>query len=410
MLKDKKIILPLLLILSLAVLAGSVMARRGGSSRGSRSGFSRGSRSGFSRGARSGFSRGARSGLHRRSSGRRGSARTFTRGRVGSEGGATLSTPSRTRFNRGSSHRGSRLSRRGGLNRGSRLYRHKGTYRGSRLGRRSRLYRKSGSRYYGRSRRYYRKTPYYSRGYRYGRHYGRRHYRHGFYFYIGIPYGYYSYGYPYSRYYYYGEPYPRYYYPNRSYTYSPSYYYYDDKDSDDKKYQPDKADQSDEPVETEKTDPYVEKVANAFAAGDYVRAVGLSKQAIAAEPESFVLPFIHSQSLFAAGRYNDSAYELRKALDKAGTERKGVYFSPGLYPDKSVLDSQIAELKTAADSDLYNYDLQLLLGYQLLGVEKYDQAMNALEQAEKDSRNRAPARLLIAVLEQSRTGSKSGNP
>ena len=53
-----------------------------------------------------------------------------------------------------------------------------------------------------------------------------------------------------------------------------------------------------------------------------------------------------------------------------------------------------------ADSD--NAGLQLVLGYQLLGVGKYDQALEALKVARKDYVNKEAAEVLMQVLEKAR--------
>ena len=57
--------------------------------------------------------------------------------------------------------------------------------------------------------------------------------------------------------------------------------------------------------------------------------------------------------------------------------------------------------KLADKAELYSFDadLQLLLGYQLLGVGEFDDAVEPLRRAGQDMENAAPATTLLGLLE-----------
>ena len=142
------------------------------------------------------------------------------------------------------------------------------------------------------------------------------------------------------------------------------------------------------------------EIAEAFVQGDYDQAVERARKATDEVPQSTVLPFVYSQSLFAAGQYEQAADVLRSAVLEVDLETQGVFFPAGFYADLNTLTDQIAELSKTADADRKNADLQLLLGYQLLGVANYDQATEALDLAELDYTNKDAAASLKYVLEQ----------
>ncbi|MBW8040799.1 MAG: hypothetical protein FVQ85_12455 [Planctomycetes bacterium] len=155
-------------------------------------------------------------------------------------------------------------------------------------------------------------------------------------------------------------------------------------------------------VEHVKVDRYLQDIANAFSNQDYDGAVHKATEALSAEPQNMVLPFVYSQALFARQQYSKAAGVLRKVMAKVDVEQQGVFYSLGFYPDKTVLNRQIEILTEAVSADSDNASLQLVLGYQLLGVGKYDQALEALKVARKDYVNKEAAEVLMQVLEKAR--------
>ncbi|MHC4501209.1 MAG: tetratricopeptide repeat protein, partial [Planctomycetota bacterium] len=121
-----------------------------------------------------------------------------------------------------------------------------------------------------------------------------------------------------------------------------------------------------------------------------------------AEPDDPLLPFVYSQSLFADQRYSKAASVLREALRKVDIDEQGVFYSHGFYTDQAVLTEQIEKLSKAVETDYSNADLNLVLGYQLLGTGTYDRALRALRQAQRDYVNKEAATALIEVLEKAR--------
>jgi tetratricopeptide (TPR) repeat protein len=109
--------------------------------------------------------------------------------------------------------------------------------------------------------------------------------------------------------------------------------------------------------------------------------------------------FVYSQALFADQRYTQAAGALREAVRKVDVEKQGLFYSHGFYSDKDVLTEQIEKLSKAVEDDHSSADLNLVLGYQLLGTGEYDRALQALRRAQRDYVNNEAATVLIGVLE-----------
>ena len=116
------------------------------------------------------------------------------------------------------------------------------------------------------------------------------------------------------------------------------------------------------------------------------------------------MPFAHAQALFAAGQYQKAAEALRGALLKSSPQQEGVFYPRGLYSDESVLNKQIEQLSEAVEKDPVDARMRLLLGYQLLGTGKLDEAAVHLDSARLNSYTNLAATLLIDVLEKNRKG------
>jgi tetratricopeptide (TPR) repeat protein len=229
--------------------------------------------------------------------------------------------------------------------------------------------------------------------------------------------GYWPLGYSYTRYYWYGcHPYNWYgYYPiarevrNPSYNYY-TYNYYADGDGG---YQPAQvvnseifvnlAEQTAEPQEATLADIYFEEAVKAFEVAQYNTAALKFAKAVELAPEDMILPFAYAQALLASEQYSKAAEVLRGALEKVSPEKEGVFFPRGLYPDEESLLKQIDRLTERAAQFSFDADLQLLLGYQLLGIGQHDRAVEPLMRAGKDLSNARAAGVLMELLEKIKT-------
>ena len=225
--------------------------------------------------------------------------------------------------------------------------------------------------------------------------------------------GYWPLGYSYTRYYWYGcHPYNWYgYYPiarevrGTNYNYY-TYNYYTDGDGG---YQPAQtvnseiyenlAEQTADPQEPTLADVYFEEGVKAFEVAQYNTAALKFAKAMELAPEDMILPFAYAQALLASQQYSRAAEVLRGALAKVSPEKEGVFFPRGLYPDEESLLKQIDRLAERAAQFSYDADLQLLLGYQLLGIGQHDRAVEPLMNAGKDMENAKAAGVLMQLLE-----------
>jgi hypothetical protein len=157
-----------------------------------------------------------------------------------------------------------------------------------------------------------------------------------------------------------------------------------------------------EPYEETWADKYFGQAVTAFEAGDYHKAGELFAKAMELAPDDVVLPFAYCQALFAAERYTEAAEALRTALSKISPEEENVFYPRGLYADDDVLFGQIEDL--ADKTELYSFDanLQLLLGYHLMGIGELDAAVEPLRLANQDLENASAAAVLLSLVEKLR--------
>ncbi len=214
--------------------------------------------------------------------------------------------------------------------------------------------------------------------------------------------GYWPIGYTYRRYYWYGwHPYAWYgYYPTPrevtgdTYNYY-TYNYYNDNDNTayaaELPSQPEPA----EPAIQTQADVRFENGVKIFETGDYDMAAKEFAAAMALSPEDVIMPFAYAQSLFAGERYAEAAGVIRQALEEMSPQEQGVYYPRGLYSEDDVLFGQIEKLLDRADAHGFNPDLELLLGYHLLGIGEPDYARGPLEEAAQDPRNTKAAQILL---------------
>jgi thioredoxin-like negative regulator of GroEL len=146
-------------------------------------------------------------------------------------------------------------------------------------------------------------------------------------------------------------------------------------------------------------DRHLDNIAEVFAAGDFDKALLLAKEAVDEEPDSAALRLLYSQTLFATEKHAYAAVVLRYALAQIQRQQQDLSYPIGFYPDESALNAQIDNLARKAKDNPDRADLQLLLGYQLLGVHKFDQAELPLQKARDDVINADAARMLIDVLQ-----------
>lgn len=137
----------------------------------------------------------------------------------------------------------------------------------------------------------------------------------------------------------------------------------------------------------------------AFGEADYETALEKFASAREISPEDTVLPFAYAQTLFAEGRYDEAAGTLRVILANAKPEKEGVFYPRGLYSSDDILIDQINVLKEQAAKNSTNPDLQLLLGYHLIGVGELDEAVEPLQKASLDTVNNQSATALLGLTE-----------
>ena len=159
---------------------------------------------------------------------------------------------------------------------------------------------------------------------------------------------------------------------------------------------------AEEPYEQTLADGYFEEAVKAFEANDYNLAAELFASVIERSPDDMVLPFAYCQALFASEKYMEAAEVLRAALAKASLEEEGAFYPRGLYAKDDILFEQIDQLAEKAELYSFDGDLQLLLGYQLLGVGEIDEAVKPLRRASQDLQNASSAAVLLDLLEKIR--------
>ena len=165
------------------------------------------------------------------------------------------------------------------------------------------------------------------------------------------------------------------------------------------------AQSAEEPDEETLADECFEDAVKAFEEGDYELAADKFAEAIDLEPDDIILPFAYVQALFADEQYAKAVEVLREAVIELPPEKEGVFFPRGLYPDDDILFEQIGRLEGKADLYSLDADMQLLLGYQLLGAGRLDQAEEPLQRAGENLENAAAAETLLELLEKIKTES-----
>ncbi|MCP4256548.1 MAG: hypothetical protein GY774_03365 [Planctomycetes bacterium] len=162
-----------------------------------------------------------------------------------------------------------------------------------------------------------------------------------------------------------------------------------------------------EPAEMTLADRYFEDAVKAFEVNNYELAIEKFGEAMALAPDDMILPFAYSQALFARGQYSEAASVLRHTLANVTPDKEGIFYPRGLYSDDDVLFEQINLLAERAELYSFDADLQLLLGYHLLGIGKLDEAVEPMQNASLDMNNAVAATTLLNMLEKIRAANST---
>lgn len=158
-----------------------------------------------------------------------------------------------------------------------------------------------------------------------------------------------------------------------------------------------------------KADEYFDEAVKAFEINCFNLAADKFAEAMKLAPDDMILPFAYSQSLLALERYTEAADVLRTALVKVTPDKEGVFYPRGLYADEDVLTNHIDLLSEKAKLYSYDADLQLLLGYQMLGLGELDEAEGPLTIASQDIKNAPAANVLLNLLAKMRARVQDSN-
>jgi hypothetical protein len=155
-----------------------------------------------------------------------------------------------------------------------------------------------------------------------------------------------------------------------------------------------------EPGPETMADVYFDQGVKAFETGDYELAAQKFALATKESPDDVILPFALAQALFAGEKYEDAVLVLRVAIEAMPGDEAGVFFPRGLYKDENTLFEQVERLGQRAEAVPADFDLQFLLGYQLLGAGSTGEALEPLRKAAADPRNKESATVLLELAEE----------
>lgn len=149
------------------------------------------------------------------------------------------------------------------------------------------------------------------------------------------------------------------------------------------------------PGEATVADAWFENGVKAFESEQYATAVEEFGQAMESDAGDRIVPFAYGQALFAAGHYSEAAEAIRKALARTSGQSQGVFYPRGLYKDDDTLYEHIDRLMDQIEKSPSDADLQLLLGYHLLGIGEAEKALDPLQKAQQDPKNGQAAGVLV---------------
>lgn len=154
-----------------------------------------------------------------------------------------------------------------------------------------------------------------------------------------------------------------------------------------------------QPATAGRADELFDTAVKAFEEGSYDRAANIFADAMRLAGDDVVLPFAYSQALFADGQYVSAAQALRTAFQNLPADKEDMFYPRGLYAKEETLTQQIDTLGTKVDSRAFDTDLQLLLGYHLVGIGQLDDAIPHLQRAAGASENKPAADKLLKLIE-----------
>ncbi len=163
------------------------------------------------------------------------------------------------------------------------------------------------------------------------------------------------------------------------------------------------------PDSQELADTYFAAGMKAFENAEYGKAAERFREAILLAPEDIILPYAFSQALFADGRFVEATEVLRVVTTNFQPEQEGVYYPRGLYLDEELLFKQIDQLAEQAELSALNPDLQLLLGYHLLGIGEIDRSIEQLAKASQYPQNTEAATVLLRFAVELKTANDENN-
>jgi len=152
-------------------------------------------------------------------------------------------------------------------------------------------------------------------------------------------------------------------------------------------------------------DTYFEEAVKLFEEGSYAAAAEKFARAMEIAPDDVILPFAYSQALFANEQYSEAATVLRTALAKISSDEQTAFYPRGLYSDDDTLFDHVDRLSEKADFYTFDADIQLLLGYHLLGIGELDAAVEPLLKAGEDLTNAQASKVLLKLLEKTKAES-----
>jgi hypothetical protein len=164
-----------------------------------------------------------------------------------------------------------------------------------------------------------------------------------------------------------------------------------------------------QPAPPTESDKLFDAGVTAFGEGNYPAAIETFQRAVRLEPNDVILPFAYAQALFANNDYEQAAAVLQTALNEMAPAKPEVFFPRGLYKDDALLTAQIKNLERAVMMNPTNSGLQLLYGYQLLGIGKADDAKVPLGVAKRDARTAGPASALLSLIDRVKAESQKKN-
>ncbi len=157
---------------------------------------------------------------------------------------------------------------------------------------------------------------------------------------------------------------------------------------------------SEPPDDVTLADIYFQEGVNAFERAQYALAAEKFGLCLDLAPDDIILPFVYAQALFADGRYLAAVDVVRRALVNLPADQPTVFYPRGLYADEAILESQIERLRHALSQRPDDYDLSLLLGYHLLGVDRPAEARSYLARAALDRHNEHAVGVLVDLLDE----------